>query len=143
MEETEFESDGHLYRIRKLSAFQQFHLSRKIAPLIPPLVPIFLQFSKEERDAGALALLLQPFADGLAAMPDSAAESVMNTCLSAIKRKADIGDAFVPIWINQVAMFSDLNDVSKLFPLVMRVIQDSLGPFIGGLVSSSQSTKAG
>jgi hypothetical protein len=139
-EETEFESDGHQYRISKLSALQQFHLSRKIAPLIPPLIPVFLQFSQEEKDAGAIVNLLQPFADGLAAMPDDAAESVLMVCMSALKRKADVGDLFVPVWNGRVAMFADLNDVSKVFPLAMRVIQDSLGPFIQGLLIAQRGT---
>lgn len=139
---TEFELDGHTYRIGKLSAFEQFHLSRKIAPLIPPLIPVFMELAKSNPgglsgDLTKLPALLQPFADGLAAMSDSAAEAVLNTCLSVVSRKADMGDSFVRIWHKdkKVFMFADLNSMEQTIPLAIRVIQDSLGPFIQGLLS--------
>lgn len=137
---TEFEIDGHAYRIGKLSAFEQFHLSRKIAPLIPPLIPVFMQLSKSgglTGDLTQLPALLQPFADGLASMSDTTAEAVLNTCLSVVSRKADVGDAYVRIWHKdrKVFMFEDLNSMEQTIPLVVRVIQDSLGPFIQGLLS--------
>jgi hypothetical protein len=143
-EETEFESDGHQYRIRKLSAMQQFHLSRKIAPLIPPLIPVFMEMrdSVEGGDnVDKLSLLLQPFADGLAGMSDAAAESILNTCMSALKRRAEVGDLFVPVWgSGNVPMFADLNDIGKCIPLAVRVVQDNLGPFIAGLLTARQTT---
>lgn len=137
---TEFEVDGKLYRIGKLSAFEQFHLSRKIAPLIPPLIPVFMELSKSgglSGDLTKLPTLLQPFADGLASMSDAASEAVLNTCLSVISRKSDIGESWVRIWHKdkKVFMFEDLNSMELVIPLVIRVIQDSLGPFIQGLLS--------
>lgn len=136
---TEFEIDKYTYRIGKLSAFEQFHLSRKIAPLIPPLIPVFMQLSKSgglSGDLSQLPALLQPFADGLASMSDTAAESVLNTCLSVISRKTDAG-SYIRIWHKdkKVFMFEDLNSMEQTIPLVVRVIQDSLGPFIQGLLS--------
>ena len=141
---TEFEIDGHSYRIGKLSAFEQFHLSRKIAPLIPPLIPVFMELTKSGGTVGDLTklpALLQPFADGLASMSDTAAESVLNTCLSIISRKADVGDSWIRIWHKdkKVFMFEDLNSMEQTIPLTMRVIQDSLGPFIQGLLSRQTS----
>lgn len=139
---TEFEVDGVEYRIGKLTAFQQLHVSRRIAPLVPPLIPVFMSMAKE-RQSGADVLqspqLLQPFADGLALLSDETAEYVLNTCLAALKRKQ--GDNWVAIWNAgaKMAMFEDLNDMGKLIPLAMRVIQDSLGPFIAGLFTSQQT----
>jgi hypothetical protein len=137
---TEFEIDGKTYRIGKLSAFEQFHLSRKIAPLIPPLIPVFIGLQKAGSLTGDLSqmpALLQPFADSLASMSDASAEAVLNTCLSVVSRKADVGDSFVRIWHKdkKVFMFQDLNSMETTIPLVIRVIQDSLGPFIQGLLS--------
>lgn len=139
---TEFEIDGLEYRIVKLSAFQQLHVSRRISPLIPPLIPIFMQMSRASGKADDLLQrpeVLQPFADGLALLPDDAAEYIIGTCLSALRRKQS--DNWVPIWnsAGKVAMFEDLNDMGKLIPLAMRVIQDSLGPFIAGLLTSQQT----
>lgn len=135
---TEFDLDGYTYRIGKLSAFDQFHLSRKIAPLIPPLIPVFMELNKNKGtigDLSTLPALLQPFADGLASMSDVAAESVLNSCLSIVSRKS--GESWIRIWHKdkKVFMFEDLNSMEQTIPLALRVIQDSLGPFIQGLLS--------
>ncbi len=139
----EFTIDGHEYRADKLSAFQQLHLSRRVSPLIPPLIPVFLRLSKSAGGFAALAdqmgELLGPFTEGLAGMSDEAAESIFSTCLSVVKRKQ--GDNWAAVW-NQSAktvMFADLNDIGAMMPIVMRVIQDSLGPFIRGLLTSQQT----
>lgn len=144
-QQTEFELDGHDYRIGKLSAFDQFHLSRKIAPLIPPLIPVFVQLSKTGGlvdNFTQLPALLQPFADGLSTMSDTAAEAILNTCLGVLSRKADVGELYIKIWHKdkKVFMFEDLNSMESTIPLVIRVIQDSLGPFIQGLLSNQVKT---
>ena len=139
----EFEIGGNQYRAEKLSAFQQLHLSRRVAPLIPPLVPVFMRLAKGKGEVSAImdqvAGLMSPFAEGLSAMPDEAAEYVVSTCLSVVKRRQ--GDNWASVWSTQAkaAMFADLNDMGAILPIVIRVIQDSLGPFIQGLLTSQQT----
>jgi hypothetical protein len=166
---TEFELDGHDYRIGRLSAFQQFHISRKIAPILPPLIPVVMKVraavqngslkldSNESADMAALPdgaeskaaadtptfdiaslpEILQPLADALSAMPDEAAEYVIGTCLSALKRKIPDKDHWAPVWnpSGKVLMFADLYDLSAYMKLVVRVVMDSLGPFIAGFLT--------
>jgi hypothetical protein len=158
----EFEHNGQQYKAEKLPAMQQFHISRKVGPLVPPLVPIFLEIARSgalnvkvaaatgEGDKPAtkaipqlnldrLAMLFQPFMDGLALMKDEDAEYVLSTCLLAVKRR--VGESWQPVWNGRakMAMFDDLNDVGQLWPIAMRVLQDSLGPFINGLLMSQQA----
>ena len=132
----EFEHNGQQYKAEKLTAFQQFHISRRIAPLVPPLAPILLAMT---RGQGIIsnAQLLQPFADGLGSMKDEDAEYVLATCLVVVKRR--VGDAWQPVWNSRakMAMFEDLNDLGQLFPIALRVLQDSLAPFIKGILSTS------
>lgn len=163
----EFEIDGRQFKFDKLPAIQQFHVSRKISPLIPPLLPVFAQFKKEQaaldqaetgqrEDAGDgappeesnLALdkigpLLQPFADGLAEMTDESSEYVFNACLSVVRYKH--GDNWIPLWSasGKVVMVAELNDPSLLLRLVVRVIQDSLAPFIAGFLSGQKGATKG
>ncbi len=145
LDNIEFEHGGITYRIRRLSAMQQFHLSRRVSPLIPPLIPVFMAAARKvdgkdgvKVDALAAAGLLGPFADGLAAMPDDAAETIINICLGALRRKAAGTDEFVPVWnaAAKAAMFEDVNDMGQLLPLTLRVIREALGPFIQGLLTS-------
>ncbi|MFX7140361.1 phage tail assembly chaperone, partial [Acinetobacter baumannii] len=62
----ELEVAGKAYSIGKMSAKKQFHVSRRIAPLIPKLIPVFTRVKSGggiSADLDGLAEVLQPFAD--------------------------------------------------------------------------------
>jgi hypothetical protein len=155
----EFEIENKSFRFDKLTAMQQFHVSRKIAPLLPPLMPIFVKIAKEkEKEEKAAASgedgrgmadalesigpLLQPFADGLAEMSDDASEYVFGTCLGAVRYRHN--DNWIPMWsvTGKVAMVIELNDVSLLLRIVVRVIAESLAPFINGFLTNAKEPEA-
>ncbi|RQU63895.1 hypothetical protein DF143_07070 [Burkholderia cenocepacia] len=53
---TEIELSGKRYQIGRLSAMQQFHVSRRIAPIIPSMIPVLMKFYAEiERSRNAAA----------------------------------------------------------------------------------------
>jgi len=138
----EFELAGKNYRADKLNAFAQFHVSRKIAPLLPALIPVFVQIQKAGgigQDLGALADAITAPAEAIANMQDDTAEYVLATCLSAVKRKQ--GEVWAPIWSESARgmMFDDI-DAGLMTIIAIRVIQDSIGPFIGGLLTSHMTT---
>ncbi len=146
----ELDLNGHRYSIGKLSAKQQFHVSRRIAPIVPTLIPVFVRLAAGVRgiteDPGGMADVLQPLADGLAAMKDEDADYVLDTCMQAVQRKQEHG--WTAIWSasQRVPMFQDI-DLSVMLPLAVRVIVASLGPFIQGLLTSQtgspEATQAG
>jgi len=149
---SEFQLGEDTYRIGKLSAFQQFHLSRKVAPIIPTLIPVFLKLKESAKaakaaegaedgelnplsgDLSAMAEVMQPFADGIANMPDDAAEFILATCLGAVSRKQ--GKLWHDVWStnHNVCMFDDL-DLGVMMKLSIRVITESLGPFLQGMLT--------
>ena len=135
----EFTLNGQQYSAGKMDAFKQLHVSRKIGPIIPPLIPVFLKLSKSSvpltENLAAIGELLGPFADGLASMPDETAEYVMGTCLSVVQRKQ--GNDWAPVWSERgrTCMFDDMG-LDVLIPIVVRVIQSNLGNFINGLLTS-------
>lgn len=154
---SEFELGADTFRIGKLNAFQQFHLSRKVAPVIPTLIPVFLKLQASAKtasadgdsgpaqsplsgDLGALAEILQPFADGIAGMPDETAEFILSTCLGVVQRKQ--GTAWFPVWSagQNVCMFDDL-DLGVMMKLSVRVITESLGPFLRGMLTGQGTPK--
>lgn len=145
----EIDLNGNRYSIGKLSAKQQFHVSRRIAPILPTMIPIFLRIKESgvnlTDDLDGMAQILQPFADGIAAMRDEDADYVIDACLSAVQRKQDAG------WFNVMGstkqlMFQDI-DLGVMLPLAVRVIVENLGPFIQGLLTSQagspEATQAG
>ncbi|HDR9290382.1 TPA: hypothetical protein QDB46_005581 [Burkholderia multivorans] len=153
---TEIELNGTRYAIGKLSAMQQFHVSRRIAPIIPPMIPVLLQFYEEmdktekvsaDEKQGVLALVtsvapvLQPFADALAGLKDEDAEYVFGTCLSVVERWQGAGWAKVWNFTHKTAMFDDIG-IDVMLPLVVRVVVANLGSFISGLLTSQASSPA-
>lgn len=150
----EFDIGGVTYRTAKLDAFAQLHVSRKIAPVLPKLLPaifkvagsgqkgVFAALSKGDSatvDAEAindLAAALEPVAEALAAMPDQDAEYVYAACLSVVQRRQ--GDTWAPVWNRQheTCMFDEI-DLGVMTQLVARVTMDSLGGFIKGLLAKT------
>lgn len=130
----ELEHGGNRYRIGKLNAFEQLHVSRKVGPLIPRLVPAFMAMAKEGSALDQIAQLLEPFAEAFADLPDEAVEYVAGTCLGVVQRQQ--GTSWAAVWNKQgkCLMFDDM-DLSSMLPLVIRVIAENLGPFISGLLS--------
>lgn len=137
----------HRYMVGRLDAFAQFHVSRRIAPVVPTLLPVLAEFSKNEVQAAlasaqsadqveitafsGLGVAVMPFAEALAQMSDDNADYVIKTCLSVVKRVTDGGLSAVSRQGN--LMFDDL-DLSALLPLVIAVLRSSLGNFIQGLL---------
>jgi len=137
----EFTIDGINYKAGKLNAFQQFHVSRKIAPIIPTLIPVFIVISKKGdlKDLSAMAELLQPFADGLSNLSDESAEYVLGTCLSVVKRQD--GEHWSAVWNQNLrrCMYDDI-DLGIMIKICIKIIQDSLGGFISGLATIQQAS---
>lgn len=148
----EFEINGVQYRADKLDAKRQFHLSRKLAPVVPKLVPMFAKLAALAKAADGAAMTdtimgdlsgfadaAAPFMDALAQMREDDADYVLNCCLSVVKMNQ--GGMWTPMARDGVLMFSDL-DLSQLLPLVVRVIRDNLGNFIRGLLASPAAQQA-
>ncbi|QYY30237.1 hypothetical protein K2O51_22970 [Cupriavidus pinatubonensis] len=155
----EIELGGNTYSIGRLSAKQQLHVSRRIAPVIPPMIPAFLKLAEKLKASGVdapeasgaatakllmggdlsdLGEALQPFADALAALNDADADYVFDNCLSAVQRRQDSGWARVVSLEQKTLMFQDM-DLGVMLPLVVQVIVANLGPFIRGLLTSLPS----
>lgn len=126
----------------KLSAMDQFHVSRRIMPIIPALLPIYQQLkaagdSPLSGDLGKLADAMQPLSEVMAHMDDKDAEYIIAKCMAVVKRKHM--DNWASVWSGAGLMFDDM-DMSIVLPVVIRVIQDSLGPFISGLLTVLPTT---
>lgn len=141
----EFSVNGQSYRSAKIDAMRQFHLSRKLAPIIPTLIPVFLQLAETTKASGkplsgddmsSLSGLLEPFAEGIASMSDEHAEYILGTCMSVVQRQQ--GTAWMAVWNSgqKVCMFDDI-DAGAMIQIGFQVIRESLGPFISGLLSTS------
>ncbi|EMP1643786.1 phage tail assembly chaperone [Acinetobacter baumannii] len=146
----------HAYTIGRLNALDQFHVSRKIAPIIPTLMPIITEVAKGDfakviesieavdgKDDEAvdgkdltglqpLAEALEPFMEAFAKMPEDDVNYIIHKCLSVVKRGSPI------VCRGQSIMFDDL-DMAQILPLVIAVIRVSMANFIQGLLTKASS----
>jgi hypothetical protein len=139
----EFSINDINYRAGKLNAFQQLHVSRKIAPIVPKLLPAFLSIheasqASDESDLMSMVDAFAPAAEAMSAMPEADCEYVFGICLSVVSRQQ--GNSWSQIWqsTNKALMFDDI-DLAVMTQIVVKVIGDSLGNFIRGLFEKAQS----
>lgn len=142
------EINGIEYTIGRLNAVDQFHVSRKIAPIVPKLMPIIAEVAKgdlakvidslNEEENGDLAELqpladaLSPFMEAIAQMPAEDVDFIIFKCLSVAKRGGAV------VCRNNSIMFDNLG-MTELLPLVIATIRLNLGNFIQGLLMKASS----
>lgn len=139
----EFEIKGVTYRAEKLDAFAQLHVSRKIAPIVPLVLPVLGMLQARGldgigQDMGAVSEILAPLANAFAAMPKDDADMVVVACLSVVLRKD--GSTYSRVYRDGRMMFQDI-ELDVMLPLIVHVIRDSLGNFTKGLLSNSTGTE--
>ena len=133
------------YRVEKLDAKTQFHLSRKIAPLLPKLLPVFVSISQKDKESilsgniEELCSVLQPFTDSLAEIPDEQASFIYDTCLQNVMRKT--GKDYAKVVSGNSSMFHDI-DLDVTIQIVIKVIWYNLGSFISGLLSKASDEQS-
>ena len=139
---------GHDYTIGRLNALDQLHVSRKIAPIVPNIMPILTEVAKGdlekviasiETDENAelaglepLAKALEPLMEAIAKIPEEDVNYVIYKCLSVVKRNGSV------VCRGESIMFDDL-DMNHLLPLTVAVIRTNLGNFIQGLLTKASS----
>lgn len=142
---------GHDYTIGRLNALDQLHVSRKIAPIVPNIIPILTEVAKgdlekviesieadENAEIGGLeplARALEPFMEAIAKIPEEDVNYVIYKCLSVVKRGGAV------VCRGESIMFDDL-DMNHLLPLTVAVIRTNLGNFIQGLLTKASSIQA-
>lgn len=140
---TELEIGGNTYRINSMPAMTQFHVMRKLGPVLPGIVPVLAQAAAAlpqadgQEDGGAMAtvdgvaaiaMAARPLLDGLAAMADADAEYVINHCLSAVMRRDHGGKSWNAVSRDGVTMFDDI-DLMTSMQIVWAVLRENYTGF--------------
>lgn len=142
------EINGIEYTIGRLNAVDQFHVSRKISPLVPKLMPLIAEVAKGDLDKAIeaidnggngdltdlqpLADALSPFMEAFALMPEDDVNYIIYKCLSVAKRNGAV------VCRNNTIMFDDM-EMAQILPIVIATIRVNLGNFIQGLLMKASS----
>lgn len=131
MNTTEITVNDQTYRIGKLSALGQFHVSRRLAPVLAA-VGISLQSLTQgmQADLSDFTTTLGPVADVMSKMSDEETNYIIFTCLNVVSRKDD--NRYAPVSQAGTLMYQDI-DMPVMLRLVIAVLQENLGNFLQGL----------
>ena len=123
----EFTVSDHDYRAGKMDALTQFHVLRRLAPIIGSLKDL------AGGDVSKGLEALGPIADVVARLPDEDVNYVLDRCLSTVQRKKDGDTGWAPIWNASAkrAMFDDIDMMSMLL-ISGNVVMNAVGPFYFG-----------
>ncbi len=115
----EFELNGFEYRVQKLNARAQFHIMRRLSPMLAELASAVNTVENSE-DA------LTPLASALARMSDADADYCLFGLLQAVKRKQN--GALAKVAVENALMFDDL-DMAAMLRLAFKAFQFNFADF--------------
>ena len=140
----EFKVGDNNYRAKKMNAFQQFHVARRLAPLISEMMEMgdTLQAIGETEPTK----LIVPFAAALSRISDEDCNYVLGLCLSMTQRQQGNGSG--PVWTDvwndraKRIMFQDLDSLGSMIEVVSQILQDNLTGFFSGVSPGRETTPA-
>lgn len=138
----EFEVGGHKYRAEKLDVFEQFRVSRRLAPLLLALMSTG-KIGKGGLNVGAVSemkdedmfAVCQALVQGLATLKDEDVDYVLNACLDKTVRE-QTGGGWCSMRESGKLRFEDLDMVS-LLTITAKVLQHNLSGFFATLPQGS------
>jgi hypothetical protein len=122
------EVGGHQYRVGRIDARKQFHVARRLAPLLAGMSSV------PDKSAG-FAAFLGPLTDALSGMSDEDVDYVLDTCLGVCQRIQTNGQGAPVIARGGSLMFEDM-DMGQMIQLAVKVIQENLGGFFPGAAAA-------
>lgn len=118
------EVGGQKYRIGRIDARKQFHVARRLAPLLAGMSGL------TGKSVGFEAFI-GPLTDALSGMSDEDVDYVLDVCLGVCQRLQLNGQGAPVIARGGGLMFEDI-DMGQMIQLAVKVIQDNLGSFFPG-----------
>ncbi len=126
--------DGHEYRVfGRMPVKEQFHVARKIAPVLEGLGDVSALVEKGNKLTTAEAFaLVGPLSQAVAKLPDDHCDFVVEKCLALVQRKVS-DTVWGPVWNRQAqAMMYDDISLPTMLRLVGIVLQEQLMSFSSG-----------
>ena len=122
------EIKGKTYRSGRMDARRQFHVLRRLAPLLSGLTDL------AALKADPLAAI-GPLAETVAAMKDADMDYVLDACLEVTERKQTAG-GWAKVMVGGSLMFEDL-DMADMLRLAGAALQENMAGFFDALPQAS------
>jgi hypothetical protein len=140
---SEFRVGDYTYRCRKMNLRSQFHVARKLAPLLGHVALMqAMQGSLGQGDIGALGAMLVPFAEALAKASTEDCDFVLDQCLGTVQRNSGGNgqSVWTDIWAARAnrMQFEDI-DLRGMLEISVEVLKDNLGGFFNAPTEATDS----
>lgn len=126
--ENSFEAGGRKFKLGKIDAFRQFHIVRRIGPLLAEMMPVIAGIAKSKVDKMSEAEKLEEFArmaapimQGLSKLSDADADYVLFRLLSAVEVHQEQFNSWAKIATDNGLMMQDME-----LPLLLNAAGRSL-----------------
>lgn len=139
---TDFEFGGRKFKIGKLNAFKQFHIVRRIAPILADLLPGIGELQKiakkgdktEEESFQESAVILTPLLTGFSRLSDTDAEFVLYGLLSCVE--VQIAGSWAKVSTESMLMVQDM-ELPALIQIAGRSFMANLSGFFAALPAAA------
>ncbi len=142
MNEREFSFGGREFKLCKIDAFKQFHIVRRIGPILSDLLPSLKDAKKlssekeieklsEDEKLDSIAKIAGPIMQGLSKLSDADSELVMFGLLSSVEVKQVTGN-WAKVASGSMLMIQDL-ELPAMMQLAGRAFMYNLSGFFSEL----------
>jgi hypothetical protein len=121
---SEVQVGDHTYQLTQLDARAQFHVSRRVVPLVSALA--------NGDDKEAEGNLISRMASAISALSDEDCDYVIDHCLKGCKRKIDGDRGWAAVMRDGNLMFQDMS-MADMIRLTTLTLQDNLADFFTAL----------
>lgn len=144
MSERNFELGGRKFKLGRMDAFKQFHIARRVAPLLSDLVPVLGGFANqkkpvekmsEQEKLDMVAKFASPIMAALSKLSDEDSDKVLKGLLASVEMQQDSGN-WAYIVRDNVVMINDL-DLPVMLQVAGRAFMFNIGGFFSALPQGS------
>lgn len=128
MEQEIVDIEGFSYSIGKLDGMNQFHVVRRLSPLLAPLAEAFKKAKEKDVPFDFIDVALGPLSEVVSTMSDTDVEYVINKCMSVCRRKTETG-TWAPVFVKNGGLMYQNMSMTTMLRLTVSVVKENLGSF--------------
>jgi len=147
MTEREFEISGKKFKLNKIDAFRQFHIVRRLGPILGDIIPVAQKLKSfdekgmsEDDKLEHFAKLLAPIMNGISKLSDADANLVLLGLCSSVEIHQPESNNWAKVATSDVLSFSNLS-LPVLLQIAGRAFAFNLADFFALAPQASHGGK--
>lgn len=140
--DNDFEVNGRKFKLNKIDVMKQFHVARKISPLLGSALPAMKEMAALSKNGGfdklgegdkleKISKVMIPFIEGIGKLSDEDSEMVLTSLLSSTEVYQDEHKVWAPVAKGKIILMQDL-ELPTLLQVAGRSFMYNLSGFFQG-----------